>query len=162
MQQLLIDQIKVRIFNESFVRIKYCLSLLNEEEVWHAPNESSNSVGNQVLHICGNLRQWILTGLYGQKDQRKRSIEFSAQSKSKAELIRLMDTLEHDVLQVIDHNDINLESERKVQVFIESGVSIVTHAIEHCSYHTGQIALLTKIHQNQDLGFYGNTKLEND
>lgn len=162
MQQLLIDQLKIRLFDESFVRIKKCLALLNEEQIWHKPNEATVSVGNQVLHICGNLRQWLLTGLYDQKDERVRSSEFESKHISKAELIELMNHLESDIMKAIENHEIDLIPERKVQVFIESGVSIVAHAIEHCSYHTGQIALLTKIHQNADLGFYGDTNLEVD
>ena len=56
-------QIHQRLFEESVPRLKKCLDELTEEEVWKRPNEYSNSMGNLVLHLCGNVRQWIVSGV---------------------------------------------------------------------------------------------------
>lgn len=61
----LLAETRRRLFGESFPRLKKCLEQLSEEEIWHRPNPHSNSVGNLVLHLCGNARQWIASGLGG-------------------------------------------------------------------------------------------------
>ena len=58
-------------------RILSCLEQLTPEQIWWRPNEASNSVGNLVLHLAGNVRQWIISGLGGATDQRQRDLEFS-------------------------------------------------------------------------------------
>jgi len=68
----LIKEVKRRLFEEGVGRIKKCLEVLNEEQIWYRPNANSNSVGNLVLHLCGNVRQWILTGLGKKEDIRQR------------------------------------------------------------------------------------------
>src|SRR5271165_2569655 len=58
--------------------IEKCLSQLSDEHVWARSGENENSVGNLVLHLCGNLRQWIVAGVGGEADTRRRDDEFSA------------------------------------------------------------------------------------
>jgi len=156
---LLHKQFKQRVFEESFARLNTCLHLLSEEQIWHQSNDNSNSVGNLVLHICGNLRQWILNGLYHQIDVRQRSDEFKLPKAedvyTKSHLKQTIQILENDLKHALKHGlPDNLHDIRPIQVFEETGVSILIHAIEHCSYHTGQIALLTKLMIDEDLGFY--------
>jgi len=65
-------------FEERYLpRITDCLEQLSDEEIWWRPNEASNSIGNLVLHICGNMRQWIISGLGGGRDLRERDQEFA-------------------------------------------------------------------------------------
>src|SRR5262245_31019741 len=64
-------------FDKYLPRIVTCLELLNEEQIWWRPNPSTNSAGNIVLHLCGNVRQWIISGLGGAPDIRERDKEFS-------------------------------------------------------------------------------------
>ncbi len=143
-------------------RIEKCLGELSEEEVWQRPNEASNSVGNLILHLCGNIRQYIVSGLGQQPDTRARSVEFSVtEGFSKAELLqKLNETLQlaDTVIQAADEN--NLLTERTVQGFTMTGLAIVVHVVEHYSYHTGQIAFWTKQLRNQDLGFYAGINLD--
>jgi hypothetical protein len=58
-------------------RIVGCLKTLSPDQIWWRPNEASNSVGNLVLHLAGNVRQWIVSGLGGVEDKRQRDLEFS-------------------------------------------------------------------------------------
>lgn len=143
-------------------RIKKCLDELNEEEVWQRPNEASNSVGNLILHLCGNIRQYIISGIGEQPDTRTRSVEFVVtEGFSKAELLhQLYETLAvaDTVIRAADEE--NLLRERTVQGFSMTGLAIVIHVVEHYSYHTGQIAFWTKQLRNQDLGFYAGLNLD--
>ena len=143
-------------------RIAKCLDELSEEEIWQRPNEASNSVGNLILHLCGNIRQYIISGLGEQPDTRTRSVEFSVkEGYSKNELLlKLNETLHvaDTVVRAVD--DENLLRERVVQGYTLTGSGILIHVIEHYSYHTGQIAFWTKQLRNQDLGFYAGINLD--
>ena len=151
-----------RVCEESIPRIKQCLSMLTEEEIWYRQHEHVNSVGNLVLHLNGNVRQWILSGLGGLQDNRIRYTEFIPdQGLSAGVLSQMMDNLDHDLRPVI-HNltEEAIESTHKVQVFEETGLSILIHVIEHFSYHTGQITLLTKQMTQKPTNYYGDLNLE--
>ena len=145
-----------RIFEESYPRIIHCLSIVDEKQVWLRPNKNSNSIGNLILHLLGNMRQWMCASFNAAEDNRKRSLEFeTSESRTKGELIEAMQELQEEVKQVLTIIDKEaLLKEYKVQVYKEKGVSIIIHVIEHFSYHTGQIALLTKLFADKDLEFY--------
>jgi len=158
----IIGDIQIRIFEESFPRIRQCLSALELNEIWKRPNENSNSIGNLVLHLCGNIRQYIVSGLTATKDVRKRSFEFSEIGPISAnELILKLDQLELEVKPILQELTIGeLIREREVQGFKITGTSILIHVTEHLSYHTGQIAFYTKALKNMDLKFYGDLDLD--
>lgn len=143
-------------FDTNTPRIESCLNLLTEDQIWQRPNPNSNSIGNLILHLCGNISQWILSGLGGQEDNRQRDSEFAAEGGlSKAELMdRLMSVTDaaKEVMVKTDAKD--LLQERKVQCYQMSGIGIIIHVVEHYSYHTGQIAFWTKLLLDKDLGFY--------
>lgn len=161
LQKQLVEQIQIRICEESIPRILKCLESLSEEDIWKRQNQSSNSVGTLCLHIIGNCRQWLLGNLIGLDDNRKRDEEFDLNNNhSKKALKQAFKMLETDLLDNKHlFQSIDLTKTYKVQVFNDNGVSIITHAIEHFSYHTGQIALLTKLNKNEDLGFYAHLNL---
>jgi len=56
--------------NSCVSKIKHCLGQLTDEQVWWRPQESMNSIGNLVLHLCGNVCQWIVAGIGGAPDVR--------------------------------------------------------------------------------------------
>ena len=146
---------------ENNERIKKCLAMLTEEEVWKSPNPSSNSVGNLILHLCGNIRQWVVSSLGGVEDTRKRDLEFSTTGGvSKKELLnKLLSTVAEaiDVLKKLDTD--NLLAVKSVQGYDISGLGIIIHVVEHYSYHTAQIAFWTKLLKDKDLGFYADLDL---
>ncbi|SFF57650.1 DinB family protein [Thermoflexibacter ruber] len=137
-------------------RVVSCVNMLSEEEVWHKPNANSNSIGNLILHLCGNMTQYILSGLGGKPDERQREAEFSASGGlNKEELLARITEVVIQVQQVISQIDeATLLKKRIVQGFEMTGVGIIIHVVEHFSYHTGQIAFWTKLLTNEDLGFY--------
>lgn len=141
---------------ENLQRIEKCLNQLSEEEVWQRPNSSSNSVGNLLLHLCGNVGQYILSSLAGRPDVRERDAEFAAEGGlDKAALMDLVQMTVKNACEVIGSQDRNsLLTVRSVQGFQMSGIAIVMHVVEHFSYHVGQIAFWTKQLRDQDLGFY--------
>ena len=51
-------------------RAIHCIDQLNDAQVWYRPNAASNAIGNLILHLVGNLKQWILGGIDNQEDTR--------------------------------------------------------------------------------------------
>lgn len=141
---------------ENMPRIEKCLAELTEAEVWQRPNPASNSVGNLILHLCGNITQYAIASLGGRPDARDRDAEFAADGGwSKAELLeKLTRTVDEAVETIRQASRDDLMRVRSVQGFDMSGIGIIVHVCEHYSYHTGQIAFWTKILKNKDLGFY--------
>lgn len=155
--QALIDETKRRLFDEGFARIIICLNKLTLDQIWWRPNEHSNSIGNLTLHLCGNVRQWILTGIGGQEDIRTRDQEFDQREAiDKQTLIEDLQKLQQEVLAVLDQIPAHeLLQKRVVQkIYEESTLSILIHVIEHFSYHVGQISWITKMQLDETLGYY--------
>lgn len=161
MKNSLVIEFERRVFEESYPRIFTCLALLDEKSVWEKPNSKVPAIGNLVLHLCGNARQWILSGLGKQPDNRKRDEEFVVQkSIRKADLIFLMENLRVNLKETLHALPPTfLEQEYHIQGFRESGLSVLVHVIEHFSYHTGQITTLTKIISNRETGYYAGLDL---
>jgi uncharacterized damage-inducible protein DinB len=152
----LVGEARVRLFDESVPRLKKCLGLLTEEEIWRRPNDQLVSVGDLVLHLCGNVRQWMGTGLGGLHDDRDRDSEFAQKEPlPRSELLHRLDTMERDIRQVLDQLDFaTLLQPRRVQCFDVTGVSILVHATEHFSYHVGQVSYYTKLVRGVSLDYY--------
>lgn len=137
-------------------KILSCLSYFDDESVWHRANPNSLAIGNQLLHLCGNITQYIISGLAGASDQRQRDLEFSVRSGwSKADLMRRFnDVIDHATAAIQNASDDDLLRYRTVQGFHLSGTGMVLHVVEHMSYHTGQIVAWTKQKENRPMGFY--------
>jgi len=146
---------------ENTRRIATCISLLTDQEVWHRPNESSNSIGNLMLHLCGNITQYIISSLGETKDNRNRDLEFSQKGNITKTL--LLEKLENTISKAIEvikkTTREKLIKIHAVQGFQLSGIGIIIHVVEHYSYHTGQISFYTKLLKDQDLGYYANIDL---
>ena len=157
----LVEETRRRMLEESFPRLRQCLSLLTDEEIWRRPNPQSNAVGNLVLHLCGNAQQWIGSGLGGNPDTRKRQAEFDERGPlSRDELHRKIDETEEVIRKVLEQvTPEDLLTVHPVQTFEENGLSILVHVVEHFSYHTGQISYFTKALKDVDLGYYRGVKL---
>ncbi|MEM7104048.1 MAG: DinB family protein [Bacteroidota bacterium] len=148
-------------FNESYPRIEKCLNKLTEEEVWKRPNNNSNSIGNLMLHLCGNITQYIMHGLDGQPDIRERDREFEARrGYSKTALLDKLKSVTDTAATIIGSaTEDNLNRPRIVQGFDLTGTGIILHVVEHFSYHTGQITFWTKMLKDVDLGYYADLDL---
>jgi uncharacterized damage-inducible protein DinB len=159
-QKEFIDQSIHRI-DENTKRLRACLDELDESETWKRPNENSNSVGNLMLHLCGNIRQYAISSLGNIPDLRERDKEFSTDGGySKDELFgRLILTIDQAKDVMRDASATELLRKRKVQGYTYSGIGIIVHITEHYSYHTGQIIFWTKLLKNKDLGFYAGVDL---
>lgn len=145
-----------RICEESIPRILKCLTLLTEQQLTWRPNNHTNSVANLILHLNGNVRQWLLASLRNKPYKRQRDQEFLPKTTStQKELQELLQVLNQDIQKAsLQLNQNYLETNFSIQGFQEKGISIVIHVIEHFSYHTGQITYITKQLQDMDTAYY--------
>ncbi|MGH7491296.1 MAG: DUF1572 family protein [bacterium] len=154
--RLFIAEVRFHLLQQYLPWLRSCLNRLSDDDIWWRPNDKSNSAGNLVLHLCGNVRQWMIHGVAGHTDVRDRNAEFAERGPiPKADLLaKLENTLaEVDrVLQAITAADLALP--RRIQGFDQTVLSAVFHVIEHFSYHTGQIIYLTKMRTGEDLKFW--------
>jgi uncharacterized damage-inducible protein DinB len=142
--------------DEYLPKIERCLEHLSDEQIWWRPNEDSNSIGNLLLHLCGNARQWIVCGLGGEEDFRQRQSEFDERRViSRAELLtRTKSTLKRVDATLSRFDDTRLLESFQIQGTTVTALEAIFHVTEHFSMHTGQIILLTKMISATDLGFY--------
>jgi hypothetical protein len=137
-------------------RIETCVRKLTHEQVWMRGSENQNAVGNLLLHLNGNVRQWILHGVGGQADVRDRDGEFAAFGERNAvEMLAALRATVGEAAAVIRA----LPSERflariQPQVYDVTVMSGIYHVVEHFAGHAFQIMLLTKMFTGDDLGFY--------
>jgi len=145
------------LLEEDFLpKIQKCLEVLDDGDLWWRAHESDNSAGNLILHLCGNVRQWVISGLGGESDLRQRSKEFSERALiPKADLLRKLESTLEEADRVLASFDVNgLLAERTIQGFQKTALEAIFHVVEHFSFHTGQIIYITKLRRGVDLKFY--------
>lgn len=134
-------------------KIDRCLDLLTEDDIWWRPNEASNSIGNLILHLCGNVTMWIVGGVGKLPFERHRQLEFDERRQiPSAELrsrLKSVVAQADAVLQEVDASE--LLSRRQIQGYDVNVLEAIYHVVEHFSMHTGQIILLSKARVGQDL-----------
>ena len=160
-KQLIVSEFEKRVFDESYPRIYKCLTMIKDEDLWKQVDTNVPAIGNLILHLCGNARQWILSGLGDKLDNRNREQEFVPHQKiKKSELIFLLENLKMNLKQVLHSiSEKSLLESFIIQGFVVTGFSAIVHVLEHFSYHTGQITTLTKIHTSRETGYYSGLDL---
>lgn len=134
--------------------VETCLSKLNDQQVWQRKAAHENTVGNLILHLCGNMRQWIMHGVKNDPDIRKRDAEFSANdgmtakqltvlfSKTIAEAKGVIGTL--PPARLVERTDPQKMGEVSV-------LDAIYQVVGHVQQHVGQIIVLTKQMTGKDL-----------
>lgn len=140
-------------------KIRAALRSIPADRLWWRPNQGANSAGNLVLHLCGNLRQWIISGIGGAPDVRLRDVEFATMGGHTHDpLLALLDTTCQEAIAVVGQLDAeSLAATRTIQGRETSVFSALYHVVEHFSGHTGQIIYLAKQHAPGAIQFYDDT-----
>jgi hypothetical protein len=127
-------------------KIEHCLKQLNDEQVWQRPQPALNSVGNLLLHLAGNLRQWVVAGLGGAPDVRDRPAEFAARGPlPKEELLRPLRAVVDEARTVLARQTARQWLEvRRVQGFDVTGLAALFDSVPHFRGHTQEIVHLTR------------------
>jgi uncharacterized damage-inducible protein DinB len=152
---LIAEQWKREVPEGHLPRVCDSIQLLSDQEVWWRANEASNSVGNLVLHLCGNIRQWIISGLGGVEFLRDRDREFSEKGPiPRGELIeKLRDTVREASSVIARLSPADLVKPFSIQGYKVTGYEASIHVTVHFAYHAGQIIYFAKMQRAKDLGF---------
>ncbi|MDP1678405.1 MAG: DinB family protein [Bacteroidota bacterium] len=155
-ERYFIECCRTKLKKEYLQKIEDCLSILTDEDIWWRAHETNNSIGNLVLHLSGNIRQWIFHHLGGNEFERERDKEFAERNHiSKADLIHQLQNSIADVDSVLEQfPTIKLRNLYTIQGYSVTGLEAILHITEHFSYHVGQIVYITKMRTGKDLKFY--------
>jgi hypothetical protein len=137
-------------------RLRACVEPLTAEQVWWRPNSASNSIGNLILHLNGNVTQWLVASFNREEDRRNRPAEFAAESGlSVAQLLEKLGATIHASGEVLDRlTEADLVAPYEIQGYHVTGLEAVYQVVEHFGLHYGQIAYISKSLTNRDHGFY--------
>jgi uncharacterized damage-inducible protein DinB len=154
--QEFIEASRVFLRDDYLPKLLHCVEKMSDEDLWWRPNEVSNSAGNLILHLCGNMRQWIVSSIGRVEFNRDRNAEFAARGPvPKAHLVAGL----KEAIGEVDAVLAALKSERlldrfKVQKYEVSTLQAVYHVVEHFGYHLGQILYIYKMRSGSDPRFY--------
>jgi uncharacterized damage-inducible protein DinB len=151
-----VEQSRKYLRDDYLPRLRKALARLPEDDLWWKPNEASNSTGNLLLHLAGNVRQWIVSGVGRQPDVRQREAEFAADGGPGRE--QLLAQLEEALAEVDDVlarlRPTMLAERRTIQGNDVTVLEAVYHVVEHFSMHAGQILYIVKLRTGTDLRFW--------
>ena len=128
-------------------KIKHCLGQLTDEQVWWRSQPSLNSIGNLILHLCANVRQWIVAGVGGAADSRDRPAEFAERGPiPKEELLRKLEAVVDEARVVLAQQTARqLLEGRRIQGFDVTGLAAIFDSVPHFRGHTQEIVSLTRL-----------------
>jgi uncharacterized damage-inducible protein DinB len=153
---LFLDFSRRKLLEQYWPRLRGCVETLSEEQVWARPNPASNSIGNLILHLNGNVRQWLVASFNRQEDDRNRPAEFSATGGiSASALVEKLGATLREASQVLARlTEADLTAPYEIQGYKVRGLDAVYQVVEHFGLHYGQILYIAKSLRGRDLGFF--------
>jgi uncharacterized damage-inducible protein DinB len=144
--QIFLNESRRYLRDDYLASIDRAVSPLTDEQIWWRPNESSNSIGNLILHLSGNVRQWIVAGVGRQSHERDRQQEFDERRTiPKHELLGALTTVLAEADAVLANlQEGELSEARQIQGSETTVMEAIYHVVEHFSMHTGQIQWVAK------------------
>jgi hypothetical protein len=145
-----------KLLDQYWPRLRGCVESLTRDQTWWRPNEASNSVGNLVLHLNGNVRQWLVAAFERAEDTRNRPAEFAARQRiPPAALLETLGATMQEASAVLSRlTEADLLRTFHIQGYTVTGLHAVYQVVEHFGLHYGQIVYVTKLVRGEDLGFY--------
>jgi uncharacterized damage-inducible protein DinB len=154
--RIFLDQARTKLLVEYRTKIRLAVEALPADAVWWRANDQSNSVGNLLLHLAGNVRQWMISGVGRAPDIRHRAAEFAARDgASGVELLATLNQVLDEVEGVLDGltPDALLEH-RTIQARDITVLDAIFICVEHFALHLGQIILIAKLRAPGSIQFY--------
>jgi uncharacterized damage-inducible protein DinB len=147
---------KDKLIGQYWPRMKKAIEPLSDEQIWWRPNEASNSIGNLLLHLNGNVQQWLVASFERQADARNRPAEFNERDRiDRNTLVAALDATLARASAVLDRlTEEDLRRTYTIQRYTVSGLFAVFQVVEHFSMHYGQTLYIAKQLTGNDLGFY--------
>jgi hypothetical protein len=131
---------------EAAEQIRHCVAQLTDEDLWHRPDDRVNAIGNLILHLCGNLRQWVIHSVGGAADVRDRPAEFAQRDPiPSAELLQLLvETVAEADAVLARLTPDELVRSRHIQIGQRTGVAAIFHSVSHFVGHAQEITHMTR------------------
>jgi uncharacterized damage-inducible protein DinB len=154
--ELFLDFSRKKLLEQYWPRMRKCVESLTDAQIWWRPNAASNSIGNLLLHLNGNVRQWIVASFMESEDARNRPAEFDAPvQQSCAELLEQLQATMDEAVEVLTRlTSRELLRTYEIQGCTVGGLAAVYQVVEHFGLHYGQVIYIAKALEGQDLGFY--------
>lgn len=153
---LFLEFSREKLLNQYWPRMRPCVESLTDEQIWWRPNPASNSIGNLLQHLNGNVRQWLVASFNRQEDRRNRPAEFNAPENIPGSklILQLDETLQEASAVLARLTETDLLARFEIQGYNVTGLQAVYQVVEHFGLHHGQILYITKMLRGEDLGFY--------
>ena len=145
-----------KLLEQYWPRLRGCVESLTDEQVWWRPNAASNSIGNLILHLNGNVHQWLVASFNGLDDGRDRPAEFNQRETIPASSLvkQLVSTMQQASEVLSGLTEIDLLAPFEIQGYKVRGLDAVYQVVEHFGMHYGQVLYVTKMLRSEDLGFH--------
>lgn len=145
-----------KLLEQYWPRLCACVESLSDEQIWWRPNDASNSVGNLLLHLNGNVRQWLVASFNRMEDARNRPAEFKEPERSPGALLlrQLGETMLQASAVLARLSETDLLTRYEIQGYNVTGLAAVYQVVEHFGLHYGQVLYVAKMLRGEDLGFY--------
>jgi hypothetical protein len=143
-------------FDDCLAKIRHCLDQLSDEQVWWRPDNEMNAIGNLLLHLTGNVRQWIVAGLGNAPDIRQRPREFAERGPiPKARLLADLEAVVGDAKAALSRcRPDDLLAHRRIQGFDVTGLGAIFDSVPHFKGHTQEIICLTRLQLGPQYQFH--------
>jgi hypothetical protein len=153
---LFVEFSRSKLIEQYWPRLRGCVESLPDDRVWWRPNEASNSIGNLILHLNGNVRQWLVAPFKHWEDTRDRPGEFSErQLIPAAALLEKLGATMSDAADILARlTEADLLATLHIQGYTVTGLGAVYQVVEHFGMHYGQILFITKLVRGENLGFH--------
>lgn len=153
---LFVEFSRQKLFGQYWPRMRACVESVSDEQVWWRPNDACNSVGNLLLHLNGNVYQWLVASFNRLEDGRNRPAEFAErQEMPRAALLQKLGATLDEAAAVLSRlTEADLVQTFEIQGYTVTGLDAVYQVVEHFGLHHGQIIYVTKMLRGEDLGFY--------
>jgi hypothetical protein len=145
-----------KLLEQYWPRLRECVESLSDEQLWWRPNDASNSIGNLILHLNGNVRQWLVASFNRLEDGRDRPAEFAVEGGiSASALLEKLGTTVREAAETLARlTETDLLAPYQIQGYRVHGLDAVYQVVEHFGMHYGQILYIAKQVRGVDLGFY--------
>jgi len=135
----------------SLERIENCVDQLDDEAVWWRPSPGLNAIGNLILHLCGNIGQWIISGVGGEAYFRNRPAEFQCRLEIPAnQLIQKLREMVNEADQILSSLDSSdLMEPRRIQGYDTCVLAAILHVVTHFEAHVQETVLITRMRKGE-------------
>ena len=136
----------IRSLQYGCAKIEHCLNQIVDPQVWWRPTPDMNAIGNLMLHLSGNVGQWIVAGVGNGKDIRQRQAEFDERVMiSKDELFQQLKTVVEQATTVLNAvSATELLSTKRIQGHDVTKIHAIVQSVAHFQGHVQEIICLTR------------------